>query len=646
MSLLLSLLSSFLFYNHLQLAQGTNLTTSNDGAILVDLDGSMVIQASQLEFRLGNASTSFQSMQNEIASLKSQLNASLSCQSQSPPGRYNVATQTCDMVITTCTSASCSGNFQCQPSDSGYSCVCPAGFYRPSDTGCITCPEALTTHDIDSTSCDIPIEWSLASMLQGFTTLTEHYPDTHYDIGVRYQTAEIQQVHWHYPRSGATSIIAHPFIPQGQQRTDLKFATTVFHQGLTRRGGTTYEWLQTTYQTDIAGNPTGTTSSIDRDFPLFVRPRKNPFRKVGLLKDWLTLRNQYPDTRYHYGFKVRGAIQLAHVSSWNFGLRITCSPFHTKGFEDDDLGYVTSVFTSNLTGDLTAGWNHNWYQVPDTYLPGLGAADRFDVYVMKMAHPWQVDVELRLLGNLPDLRARYNPLEYEFGIKYNFHVRLLFQSVWNASSSRVTNYPFYFMGDFANRLRLGTSVFSRGAIGDKDDTSYWQYYYELKTSDGGSDQYTFGNANESDIGVHYRRRESPWVAVGGIDALDSVGLERRQFGMRQSGKPLQLRLLDVAQYSMAADSDVGFVVQNGVKSSGTRVATYPPLPLGSNSSELEFGVPVHTYNVPNDQTNQWHRAYLMYPGNRTFSPWTSTLGNVTVYVRKQTFDELHYTCLV
>jgi len=39
---------------------------------------------------------------------------------------------------------------------------------------------------------------------------------------------------------------------------------------------------------------------------------------------------RYPPTHYHYGVKVQGAIQMAHVNTWTSGLRLSCTPFHTQ----------------------------------------------------------------------------------------------------------------------------------------------------------------------------------------------------------------------------------------------------------------------------------------------------------------------------
>ena len=126
------------------------------------------------------------------------------------------------------------------------------------------------------------------------------------------------------------------------------------------------------------------------------------------------------------------------------------------------MDYITSVFVRGLSNsEVSSGWSHIWYQAPNTTVPGLGAADRFDVYVMKMANPWLADTQVRIhalqhvvslccyesnisrgsvpeqfstLASLEQFRTRYSQLDYETGVSYNGEIRITYRNGWNVGT--------------------------------------------------------------------------------------------------------------------------------------------------------------------------------------------------------------------
>eukprot|EP00730_Choanoeca_flexa_P004678 TRINITY_DN11769_c0_g1_i7.p1 TRINITY_DN11769_c0_g1~~TRINITY_DN11769_c0_g1_i7.p1 ORF type:complete len:708 (+),score=77.00 TRINITY_DN11769_c0_g1_i7:63-2126(+) len=518
----------------------------------------------------------------------------------------------------------CGNNFICVHREPLAYCQCPIG-HSLDDGICRQCPEAMTTSNPGAQSCDVRVAWTFTSRMEGFHAHLDRYPDTHYELGATYNNRDILPLHYHSPSPGVVAAMVHPMYPQNDARTSLQFGTAVFLQGLDSGATDPADgrWQHYYYRPLADANYAASGSNNNGDYvALWTRPRKYPYRHVGLLQDWDAIRLRYPPTHYYYGIKVEGKIQAAHLNRWNMGDRITCSPFHPRGYDSTNLPYMTTVFTRGLLNDKFDGWNHNWYKAPNEYVHGLGAANRFEVYVMKMDSPWVQDLALLGLAQFDSLTAKYSSREYEYGLEYNGAIRPMIINSWN-DGYRATLYPFFFMGDDATELTLGTTVFTRGLRDAADGDTWYHHYYMIK-GDGGVDEYGHGDGDASTVQFYVRKRESPWqlstFKLGNVEASEDV----YSLSTHQRGLTYNTQVLPLTRNSWNI---------------GTRVSIHPIYPTLDDSTALRFGTTVFTKGLSGENPEHWLQAYYWYP--KTF--YTSNSGDysdrIDLYIRNQTYDE-------
>ena len=148
-----------------------------------------------------------------------------------------------------------------------------------------------------------------------------------------------------------------------------------------------------------------------------------------------------------------------------------------------------------------------------------------------------------------------------------------------------------------SNLRLGTSVFSWRL----SNATFVHTYYELKT-DNGKDTMTFSNGqfslpvrricstqhvagDESEMPIYYRRRESPWVHIGGwadfLNASSNHNYLSSEFGFQLSRK-IEARRAARAQPDLvtaeSATYDVTAMVQSTWNNTDA-ITFYPAVPV-------------------------------------------------------------------
>jgi hypothetical protein len=305
---------------------------------------------------------------------------------------------------------------------------------------------------------------------------------------------------------------------------------------------------------------------------------------VGFLPGIDAIIAAYPRTLFEFGIQYKGEIQVAIISSWNRGMRVTLYPFFLQGDSSSAQIYGTTVFTRGLDDQVAVGEtgfrqltyraNADGTGVVSSDPGGTGPAiSAVRVFVRPLVTPW---IFAGTFATFDTIRATYPNDQFEMGFEYNGFIQRASVNTWGTAGMRVSSFPFYPQGDTSTTLIFGNTIFLRGNLANLPDTiSWWHRYYRFPSLS------TSTNGNSNTVGIFVRRHINAWQPVG---AAQGATLSR--YNDISSAYPSSQFELGIA-----LNGDIQPIFGNGWNR-GQRLTLYPLTPMGNDANALYYGLPV------------------------------------------------------
>eukprot|EP01084_Bolivina_argentea_P142241 249889_1 len=203
---------------------------------------------------------------------------------------------------------------------------------------------------------------------------------------------------------------------------------------------------------------------------------------------------------------------------------------------------------------------------------------------------------------------------YEFGIDYNGGIGEVVVNTWGSGLrvSTVNNYP---MGDNANQLRLGRTIYTYDLDGNPTRNNWYHYYYFTDT-----DSVYFANGNHDCLNL-YMRRINQWQQVGVLSDIVSTN------------EPILGYSILEYEYAIEYNHMIHKVIINGWNQ-GFRVSTINSYPMGDDSNSLRFGKTIFTKGlIGNENQNDWYQKYLLVNGDNHWFSVGVVQNSVSVFAK-------------